>query len=124
VVQWTAVEDITLLSAVLLVGSVARLTRLASEDTITQPIRDVLLFNRQQRKAMQAGHDAPAPKRRWASRLRVWVHGLVTCPWCVSIWLAAGVVACFWAWHDTTWMTAIGLGLTASYVTGWLAGHE
>lgn len=44
---------------------------------------------------------------------------LITCPWCLSIWLGGGVAVATYEWH-THWYVQIPLlGLAASYVTGY-----
>jgi hypothetical protein len=79
----------------LAVLATARLTRLVTTDSITDPARAWL-------------HDHTPP----------WVTYLVHCPWCVSVWLGAGVAAATYNW-PRTWPVQIALvGLTASYVTG------
>lgn len=51
--------------------------------------------------------------KRSLKRRGVWAY-FVTCPWCVSIWLAAGVV-CARLWADWLWApVAVGLALSAS----------
>ena len=49
--------------------AVWRLTRLATRDTITARPRD------------------------WATGRSRFLEGLLACPWCTSVWVAAGVVA-------------------------------
>lgn len=79
-----------------------RLTKLAIEDEITQPIRDRLVGDRN------------PDDSRWAY--------LWTCPWCMSIWVAAGIVFARrrapGAWRPTAEVLAM------SAITGWLAEHE
>lgn len=81
-------DSLTLLLAA---GAVLRLTRLAATDTITEPLR---------------------------KRLPAWIHAMVTCGWCVSIWIAVPVAATWWAWGHNAWWHVVCLALTAS----WLAG--
>lgn len=76
--------------------AVFRLTVLVTQDTITDKIRQRI-------------------KRRFGDT----AYDFVTCPWCVSIWVAAGVVTAhrvaprLWAYP--------AVGLAASGVTGFLA---
>jgi Protein of unknown function (DUF1360) len=72
--------------------AVYRLAQLVGSDTITQPIRD-------------------------ASSERMTLF--LTCPWCVSIWIAAAVVA-LTALVPSAWQYA-ALALALSGVTGFLA---
>lgn len=81
----------------------ARLTRLVTTDTITEP-------------------------------LRVWVVGklgedsklsyLMMCSWCMSLWVGAGVAGSAYLFGGNRWYGFALLALSASYVTGWLAGRE
>lgn len=81
-----------MVSMVLAVGAVLRLSRLAGTDVITQPLRD---------------------------HLRGWVLKMVTCGWCNSIWIAALIVMpSWWLWGDTHVWKAVALGLIASWFAG------
>lgn len=76
----------------------ARLTRLVNEDAILDPPR-----------AWVQQHASDA------------VSYLVTCPWCVSIYVGGGVAGATYAWH-AYWPVQVGLiALAASMVTGVLA---
>lgn len=91
----------------LIVGALltARLSRLASEDTILDPWRDRL------------------GDRADRSPVWEWIWDLVTCRWCVSIWIAAAVVA---GWHvlpTTVWVTVGAVGAW-SFATGLMARLE
>ena len=70
--------------------AVHRLTRLAVEDKITEPIREKLF-------------DRWPPQHTWTY--------LLTCPWCVSIWfagLAAAGVFLFWSvWQIAAFILAM-----------------
>lgn len=87
-------------TALLTVLAVARVTRLITTDYILS-----------------------AP-RRWFVRkagLQSPLSYLVTCPWCMSIWVGlVGATAC-WAWQDRAWFQVIVLALTASHLTGLMA---
>jgi hypothetical protein len=79
--------------------AVHRLTRLAVSDKITEPLRDRV---------------APDEESRLAY--------FVTCPWCVSIWVAAG-----WALLAVTAPSVaapVGAALAWSSVTGLLSSVE
>ncbi len=85
------------LLVVLAVFAVARVTHLVTTDAILD----------RPRAAVQDGG---------AGKLAYFV----TCPWCVSIWAAAGVSTAMYLWHGY-WFTQIGvLALAASWLTGWL----
>lgn len=49
---------------------------------------------------------------------------LVTCDWCTSIWVGAGLTAFFMIFIGFTWPWFIPLWLTASSVTGLIAQRE
>jgi hypothetical protein len=57
--------------------------------------------------------------RRWEGRP---VAELVTCPWCVSVWLAAGIVTARLLLPGP-W-TLLALVLAFSAVAGWLSERE
>jgi hypothetical protein len=46
------------------------------------------------------------------------------CPWCVSIWIGAGVAPLVWLWGARPWLLVPALALALSYVTGFLANRE
>jgi hypothetical protein len=68
--------------------AVYRLTRLITEDVITLPIRDRV-------------------------RNRLTLHEFLTCPWCVSPWLAALLLACQHLAPTVTNFIALALALSA-----------
>lgn len=43
---------------------------------------------------------------------------LVTCPWCVSYWIASAMMATAWAFGDRSWWFVPAAALTGSAVTG------
>lgn len=49
---------------------------------------------------------------------------LVTCPWCVSIYVAAVVAPLAWAWGTRPWLAIPALALAFSHLTGLLARGE
>ncbi|QPO17090.1 membrane protein [Gordonia phage Lilbeanie] len=85
------------LTVILTIVAVARLTRLVVADAITYPIRA--------RIVLWTGEE---------SRLTYFV----TCSWCVSIWLGAGVAAAAYWFADDRWWLYVVLALAASYVAG------
>lgn len=88
----------TWLLVLLVFLAVARLTRLVVEDAILDRPRAWL----QSRKP-----DGP-------------LAYLLGCPWCVSIWLGAGVAAATYNWPDRWWVVWPLLALAASQATGML----
>lgn len=92
---------------ILLPLAVARVTRLITADRILEPVRDRLISRWIERK----GGDSLAAY-------------LITCPWCVSVYVGAAGAAGWWAWGGTRVYAAVLLAFACSYVTGWLASHE
>jgi hypothetical protein len=79
--------------------AVYRLSRLVTRDTILRPAR------------------------RWlTARYEGMLVELVGCMWCVSVWLAAAVVALTW-WLPY-WWSFPATGLAFSAVAGWLGDRE
>lgn len=117
---------------VLIGGAAARLTRLTTKDTITEPVRQWghqrILFNREQRAAIAAGQPVPPPARPNAAQARTWLHTLVNCEWCASVWWAAALSVIERATLRRPFARAVfqlgATALTASYAVGWLAEHE
>jgi hypothetical protein len=108
-------------SAVLLViyaAATFRLTRLATTDTIFVPARD-WLFARGFKKMVRAvpGADPEVRNdRRKGHLIAAILYGLATCPWCVSVWLAAAVVLL--AKYQGSWFVYVALALALSAVAG------
>lgn len=78
--------------------AVARLTRLVTKDTISNPIRA-----RVHRRSVKA-------------------FDFLSCPWCTSVWIAAAVVG-LTVGIGSWWRYPAAL-LSMSMVAGFLAGHE
>lgn len=49
---------------------------------------------------------------------------LVTCPWCVSVYVGAAAAPLWYWFGDSPWVIVPAAALAASYVTGFLAGKE
>lgn len=94
------------LALVLTLLATARVTRLVTEDTLLDPPRTWALGKLLARN----------PEHK--------VAYLLTCPWCVSVYVGAAAAAAWWAWGDTRIFTAAVAALAASYVAGFLAGKE
>lgn len=112
------------LHVLITIGAAARLTRLATRDTITQPLREKLLYTPAQRAARTAGQPLPAPANPRSARLRLWAYELVTCDWCAGLWISTAAVALASLLGPTPWLVVPGAALAASYAVGWLAAHE
>lgn len=84
-------------------GTVARVTRFITADTLAAPIRSWVV-------------------RRFGPESRP--ANLIECPWCASIWIAFPVAAiAYWHGHRA-WFIVPALWLTLSYWYGWLAQRE
>lgn len=88
----------TPLVVVLAILAVYRLTLLVVADEITAPIRDRLVER--------------VPDR---------VGLLLTCPWCMSVWLSVPVAWTAYEHGGSGWFLVPALALSASAVTGFLA---
>jgi hypothetical protein len=56
------------------------------------------------------------------------MNELVTCPWCVSVWVSAGVVA-LWRWQEGDgvgwfWTTVLWLATSAGAMAAWRQWEE
>ena len=85
------------LVVLLTIGLAARITRVLTVDRITYPIRA--------RIVVRLGPDHP-------------LAYFVTCPWCIGLWVAAGVGAAAYFWSDTRWWLCVALAGTASLAAG------
>lgn len=119
--------------------AVARVTRLITEDRITEaprrrladwlwakaiPARDVEQWHlrdhysaagaRRIMVAERQGNDAEPP-------LAVY---LLSCPWCASIYVAAVAAPIAYWWGLEPWFLVPALGLAFSYISGFLAAKE
>lgn len=91
-------------AAIIAVFATYRVTQLVVEDRITEPAREWLLGWLRNRR----------------SRFAAWVHDLITCVFCVSVWVSlavtvsayvAGVVEsgdATWWWFPVMWMALAG----------------
>jgi hypothetical protein len=98
----------------LIVGGLAvhRLTRLVTEDTITDPIRDRITGRVEQFGRVERAGEPSRPR----------LDEFLRCPWCVSVWVAGG-----WALLAVTAppvAAPVGAALAWSSVTGLLASVE
>lgn len=97
----------------------ARLARLVRTDTITDPVREVVL-GAAYRRRRQSLH--PSVKT-WADhavldRDRPMVAELLSCPWCVAMWCALGVAVARRA-APRTWGPVARM-LAMAYAAGWI----
>lgn len=74
------------LTLIVLIFAVARVTRLIVDDKISLPLRQWVLS--------KSGEDG-------------WFFYLVNCPWCVGVWIAAGMTTVTYLWHSSIWATVL-----------------
>lgn len=99
--------------------AVFRLTLLVTRDTITAGVRERLrrrAFDETPTVSSASLREEITPPFHAAAR---WLHQLVTCPWCISVWIAAPVVAVT-ALVPLVWQYAAA-ALALSAVAGFLA---
>jgi len=99
--------DMGALTVLVTVLAIARVTRLLTTDRILDQPRIALM----ERFISKAGDESLAAY-------------LVSCPWCISMYVGAAGAGAWWAWGTNTAYLAVTLALAASYVTGWLSSHE
>lgn len=92
----------TWISLVLIALTTARITRLITKDFLLDRPRDALL-------------------RRLDVGAHTQLQYLLVCPWCMSVYVGAGVAGAWWAWGETMGLTWTMAFLSASHVTGFLA---
>lgn len=117
-----------LVTLLLLAGATARLSRLATTDGLTErPRLAVWSWVAQPRKIRRSaaqGEPIPPP-----TGLRSTLLTLLQCRWCISFWIALGVIGTAYAAHALhpwalTTATVLAAALSLSYATGWLADNE
>lgn len=95
------------LDAALIVLAAARLTRLATVDTIGHPFRQVLRLT---------------GLRLAGDRGLAYGDELATCPHCMGFWIALAVVGSYAAWAGPAWRLTAGV-LAVAYLAGHLVAH-
>lgn len=88
------------LETILTIGLITRATRLVVADQITYRPRAWLV--------LKLGPNHP-------------IAYLVTCSWCLSVWIGAAVGILAYFYSDTRWFFFAALAGTASLLTGWAA---
>jgi hypothetical protein len=71
-----------------------RLTRLVTDDTIAQPLRE------------------------WGRRTSDWLGIFLECAWCCGLWIAAGLTALAYSFGESTWYRAGCIALGISWLYG------
>lgn len=80
--------------------AVARVTGLIAADEISRPAREWIVEH--------------LPLRPFSIALEY----LLTCFWCVSMWVAAAVTAAAWHWGSEGWLMGPALALALSQIAG------
>ena len=91
------VRSLSVLDIAVLVFAVMRLVQLVAHDNVMQWFRDAFLNIRIKRLGAQADIDRKMP----AAGLRREAAVLVSCPWCLSMWLSLGTFYAWFAWPQT-----------------------
>jgi hypothetical protein len=99
------------LLVVLAVVATYRVTRLINRDTITAPLRRAVLRLDERHGPMEDDEVG-----RWTY--------FITCPWCVSMYVAAIIATVTVLWGDNRVVLIGLLTLAGSAVTGWLSSWE
>lgn len=108
----------TWLALVLAIGATARLTLLLTADTFPPAAKlraAVLRWATRRQPKTRSGYLVGDPAEHPA-------YVLVTCPWCCSPWIGAGVLTAAWFWPTAWWFVIPAGALTASLAAG-LAGQ-
>lgn len=104
-------------------GAVYRLTKLVTADALTEGLRDRIIDWSRQR--LLSTGDEIVVSRRYGPEVAEAggpLAYLVGCPWCASVWLAAGVALARRA-APLPWALA-ARALTMSAATGWLSERD
>lgn len=99
--------------------AVARVTRLVTSDKLTEGFRYALLV-RLWTRVTGDRHASVMAMSDPAAVPPLLVY-LVTCPWCVSIYVAAVGAPVAYYWGRLPWLFVPALALAFSYITGLLA---
>jgi hypothetical protein len=100
---------------VIYVLCVHRLSRLITTDMITEPLRERL--RRRAYRTVPVGKDSATVIVQ--SPVLAWLHDLVSCGWCSSIWVAIGCAA-GWKYQPGQWFNLFAAAMAASSGTGML----
>jgi hypothetical protein len=93
-------QDIRVLDLVLLGLAAARLTDVISTDEIMTWLREPFV----QLESMEvAGHEIQVRTGRGRG-LRRTIGEMFACPWCVGVWVAAGLTYAFFLWPTVVWL--------------------
>ncbi|MBA8929422.1 hypothetical protein BC739_006640 [Kutzneria viridogrisea] len=112
---------------ILAIGATGRLTRLTTTDVITQPLRRrvhrLVLYNRSERATLAPQQWAPVTS---GSRTlpRHWVYALLTCDWCVAVWIATAIVTVDSVCGNSPAVLVPEAVLATAFFAGWLTTNS
>jgi hypothetical protein len=93
---------VSVLGLVLVALAAYRLACLVAVDSISVPLRDRLYtFAWDESETEIDPNDHTKLRARRRGPVRAWLYELVSCPYCLSVWFAAGLYAA-WRWLDST----------------------
>lgn len=92
----------TVTAFLLALGAVARITRFINSDTLVEPVRRKVL-------------------RRYGPES--WWYTLITCPWCMSVWVAAAVTPLAWIGARSPVFLLPAMALSMSYLYAIVTMH-
>ena len=90
-----------------------RVTRLVTADRMTEPLREPI--------RRHATKSLPVPIFAWERRRQArWLalFDFLTCPWCISMWVATALYALATVWPGD-WTTGLLTILAVAAVAGW-----
>jgi hypothetical protein len=104
--------------------TVARTTRLITEDTILDEPRQWILKRIWGRGKPDDIHESSWTPPYWQGKL----HYLLTCPWCCSIWVSAGALGATYLFTDYSipapWFWWPALAMLAVIFLEWTDGEK
>ena len=97
------------------VACVYRLTRLVVEDAITAPIREAIRKRSiiLEVRPSLTGSAAAQRENLKTSGFWRWLFDLISCFWCVSVWISALAVLAYWGARPYSDYAALALALSA-----------
>jgi len=111
----------------LVIGAVGRFTRLINGDTITEPIRDWVKARCARALYNERHHPTRGLLGFFRRRYRngwMWLTGLISCPWCVSVWVSVPIAYVTVFFPTNRFVIGGLLACTASYVAGNVQARE
>ena len=104
----------TLIALIVYMLATYRLVILACRDKITVGIRDFIRDHGYHTMTGRALNGSETTNVTVINRFWSWLHDLISCEWCTSIWIATGVVVL--QHYQQSWFQYICFGLALSSV--------